>query len=115
MEFRSFLADLIFSREWRWNYYFKPLYLVNKRSSEIHLLSNIQAGCNTDRISESNELIMTVFDLDHYRLTHPRANGCVHCNKPMDTDIYNKPNKKELKDARFVKPFMISRELLLWS
>lgn len=114
MEFRSFLADLLFRFEWRWNYYFDIKYMVNKRSGEIHLLSNIQAGCNTQRVAEHNKLMFSDSELDEYRLTHLSANGCMHCNKKTDTDIYNKPSKKELDNARFVKPFTISRELLLW-
>jgi hypothetical protein len=62
------------------------VYRVNFRSKEIHRLDSTHSQCCLDGIKNYVDIQET--DLQYY--LDCGYNGCRHCMKEIDTDIYNK-------------------------
>ena len=75
------LLILLFSgmRYSKFLYLYDLKYLVNLNSGEIHVYRKTKYNCQVSRMR--NKKFMSEYDLEKYKETHPRANGCFYCNR----------------------------------
>ena len=124
-----FLWDAVCFRGWYWNYYNKKVWYVNTKTGEVHVLG---IKCRALKIhNPKNFLKLSEWELWEYKKSHPRINGCFHCNKSSDTDrvhakpesrkglgsceiSHAKPESRKEDGVNWISPVYITQQMLLW-
>ena len=75
-KFINLVMDFITGRGWRYNHYYKKIYLVNISTNEVHLIENVVPACNVVNMSKKNKVLMSEYEI----LKHTaKLNGCGIC------------------------------------
>ena len=61
-------------------------YVMNKKSGEVHKLSNVNKACGVYLMSDKNKLYLTSKRYAKIRNSVILNDGCIHCNKKYNTD-----------------------------